>query len=59
MTSENKTKTEIEKGDLSSLDEGAEYKVTWGPAVFRLVVLLSAIFVWWLVIYDHGVVSSH
>ncbi len=31
----------------------------WGPWLFRLVLLATLVFFWWLVIYDHGVVSTH
>ncbi|MEH6626638.1 MAG: hypothetical protein V7739_09340 [Motiliproteus sp.] len=38
----------------------ADYgKATWGPWLLRGVFLGSAVFAWWLVIYDHGVVSHH
>jgi len=32
---------------------------TWGPWLFWGVALASSIFIWWLVIYDHGVVTHH
>lgn len=32
---------------------------TWGPWLFRGFMVLSLVFAWWLVIYDHGVVSQH
>mgnify|MGYP000353499513 CR=1 FL=1 len=34
-------------------------EATWGPWLFRGVFVASLVFAWWLVIYDHGVVSSH
>jgi hypothetical protein len=34
-------------------------ETNWGPWLFRLVLLVTLVFFWWLVIYDHGVVSTH
>lgn len=30
-----------------------------GKAVFYLTLAASLVFFWWLLIYDHGVVSTH
>jgi hypothetical protein len=35
------------------------HDVTWGPWLLRLTLAGTLIFMWWLVIYDHGVVSHH
>ena len=32
---------------------------TWGPWMLRITLAGTLIFMWWLVIYDHGVVSHH
>jgi len=32
---------------------------TWGPWLFRLTMVGTLIFIWWLVIYDHGVLAHH
>jgi len=56
----NKNKTQVESEmDREQAKVDSIGTVTWGPWLFRLVALLSAVFVWWLVIYDHGVVSAH
>jgi hypothetical protein len=39
----------------TSLHSGA----TWGPWVFRFSMVATLVFMWWLVIYDHGVISHH
>jgi len=31
----------------------------WGKWLFRITLVASLVFIWWLVIYDHGVVSHH
>ncbi len=31
----------------------------WGRWLFRLVLLATLVFFWWLVIYDHGVAPTH
>ncbi|MDX2507721.1 MAG: hypothetical protein QNL62_25050 [Gammaproteobacteria bacterium] len=33
--------------------------VTWGPWMLRITLAGTLLFMWWLVIYDHGVVSHH
>jgi len=33
--------------------------VTWGPWLFRVIALVSLIFVWWMVIDDHGIAPTH
>ncbi|MFK5891601.1 MAG: hypothetical protein QM504_00090 [Pseudomonadota bacterium] len=32
---------------------------TWGPWLLRITLLGTLLFMWWLVIYDHGVISHH
>jgi len=32
---------------------------TWGKWLFRGVIVVSLIFMWWLVIYPHGVAPHH
>ena len=34
-------------------------ETNWGPWLFRLVLLATLVFFWWLVIYDHGVAPTH
>lgn len=34
-------------------------ETSWGPWLFRLVLLAALVFFWWLLIYDHGVASTH
>ncbi|MCW8886111.1 MAG: hypothetical protein OQK12_12810 [Motiliproteus sp.] len=43
----------------SSGSESAYGEATWGPWLLRGVFVASLFFAWWLVIYDHGVASSH
>lgn len=33
--------------------------VSWGPWLFRLTLAGTLFFMWWLVIYDHGVLAHH
>jgi len=33
--------------------------ITWGPWLFRITLIGTLAFMWWLVIYDHGVVTHH
>ena len=33
--------------------------VSWGPWLLRITLLATLTFMWWLVIYDHGVISQH
>ena len=32
---------------------------TWGPALFYVTLAAALVFFWWLVIYDHGIASTH
>ncbi len=45
------------------IDEPTHKKVpaetNWGPWLFRLVLVATLVFFWWLVIYDHGAASTH
>lgn len=41
--------------DDTSLHDDA----TWGPWLLRITLAGTLMFMWWLVIYDHGVVSHH
>ncbi len=41
--------------DATSLHDDA----TWGPWLLRITLAGTLMFMWWLVIYDHGVVSHH
>ena len=50
--------TRQQPGDeLSNKEVPAESD--WGPWLFRLVLLATLVFFWWLVIYDHGVAPTH
>ena len=44
--------------DEPSRKEGLP-ETNWGPWLFRLVLLVTLVFFWWLVIYDHGVAPTH
>jgi hypothetical protein len=33
--------------------------VTWGPILFYGVFIAVLVFIWWMVIYSHGVSSIH
>ncbi len=39
----------------TSLHQGA----TWGPWLLKLTLAGTLFFMWWLVIYDHGVIAHH
>jgi len=45
--------------DSNSTSTSVHDDTTWGPWVFRITLAGTLIFMWWLVIYDHGVVSHH
>lgn len=47
--------SESAKPDPSVHDE----QNPWGMWLFRASIVISLIFMWWLVIYDHGVVTQH
>jgi len=40
--------------DYSTLEDA-----TWGKWLFRGVIVASLVFMWWLVIYPHGVAPHH
>ncbi len=35
------------------------YQGSWGPWLFRVALVAGLVFMWWLVIYDHGVKAVH
>ena len=43
----------------SDIDLSLHDDATWGPWLFRLSMAGTLIFMWWLVIYDHGVLAHH
>ncbi len=45
--------------DNESRQEPAGAATSWGPWLFRGVLLVTAVYFWWLVIYDHGVSANH
>jgi hypothetical protein len=51
----NKNESEPENQMDTSLHQDA----TWGPWLFRMTMLGTLVFMWWLVIYDHGVLAHH
>ena len=52
--------SEKNNSDLdNTLNTSLHDDATWGPWVLRLTLAGTLIFMWWLVIYDHGVVSHH
>ena len=38
---------------------GPVERVSWGPKLFYGVLIAVLVFFWWMVIYPHGVVSTH
>ena len=52
-------KQEVKNSDSESPDTRHSYPTTWGPWLFYGVLAAGPIFMWWLVIYDHGVQSVH
>ena len=34
-------------------------ETSWGPILFYATLIAVLIFFWWMVIYDHGVSTSH
>ncbi len=50
--------TRQQPGDEPSYKE-VPAESNWGPWLFRLVLLATLVFFWWLVIYDHGVAPTH
>ncbi|MCU7835884.1 MAG: hypothetical protein KZQ83_11620 [gamma proteobacterium symbiont of Taylorina sp.] len=52
--------TEENNTDLNSITNTSLHDdATWGPWMLRITLAGTLIFMWWLVIYDHGVVSHH
>lgn len=43
----------------SDIDPLLHKDTTWGPWLFRLTMAGTLLFMWWLVIYDHGVLAHH
>ncbi len=43
----------------SDIDPLLHKDATWGPWLFRLTMAGTLLFMWWLVIYDHGVLAHH
>ncbi len=54
MDSENNNKATHNTSNTS-----LQKDVSWGPWLFRITLLGTLIFMWWLVIYDHGIISHH
>jgi hypothetical protein len=40
-------------------DTNLHADATWGPWLLRITLAGTLLFMWWLVIYDHGVISHH
>ncbi len=60
-TCENMQQNEADKTEGTQMGTTASghYETTWGPWLFRLTLAVTLFFMWWLVIYDHGVVTHH
>ncbi len=50
---------EADAGTSSDIDTSLHSDATWGPWLFRLSMAGTLLFMWWLVIYDHGVAPHH
>ena len=42
-----------------NVDTSLHKDATWGPWMFRITLAGTLFFMWWLVIYDHGVIAHH
>ena len=51
--------SEKELENNNTIDTSLHQDATWGPWLFRLTMAGTLIFMWWLVIYDHGVAPHH
>ena len=40
-------------------EEPTNDPTTWGPLLFYATLIGVLVFFWWMVIYDHGVSSTH
>ena len=40
-------------------EESTNDSATWGPLLFYGTLIGVLVFFWWMVIYDHGVSSTH
>lgn len=47
------------EAEINLAQENLEQAVTWGPKLFYGVLIAVLVFFWWMVIYPHGVVSTH
>lgn len=52
-------KVQSEESQHNNIDSSLHDGATWGPWLFRLSMLGTLVFMWWLVIYDHGVLAHH
>lgn len=43
----------------NEIDLSLHKDATWGPWLFRMTMVGTLVFMWWLVIYDHGVLAHH
>ena len=52
--------TEAEKNlNKASSETSPDESTSWGPKLFYGVLIAVLVFFWWMVIYPHGVVSTH
>ena len=60
--SEKQFETEINLNEATSedsLEVGQDESTSWGPKLFYGVLIAVLVFFWWMVIYPHGVISTH
>ncbi|MFK5986302.1 MAG: hypothetical protein QM479_12880 [Pseudomonadota bacterium] len=48
-----------EKDPIQELHTSLHDGATWGPWLLRITLAGTLFFMWWLVIYDHGVIAHH
>jgi len=59
VLSTKKNNLEVDTDLSGDIDTSLHSDATWGPWLFRLTMIGTLIFMWWLVIYDHGVAPHH
>lgn len=57
--SENLSSGDADTVEANTAQEISQPQSQWGKWLFRVTLTLGLIFMWWLVIYDHGVVTQH
>ncbi len=57
MSSEKELNANLDASN--DIDLSLHKDATWGPWLFRMTMVGTLVFMWWLVIYDHGVLAHH